>query len=157
VLDEGPDIIDDAGTYDKLSKYPPGTFPPQVLIEMDPNMPRSEKDRLLQMMQPKPEQMQVQQATTRLNIENLAGRNAKQAADTKKTLAAAEQAMATAAEKRAKVTTEAARAGHLAHAAHLDAAEFVRDSLLEAHKVMAPFLNPPNSAGMRQPMQQQAM
>jgi hypothetical protein len=154
VLDEGQDIVSLMNELaDKLSKYPPGTFPPQVLIEMDPNIPRSEKDRLLQMMQPKPEQMQVQQATAKLNIEHLAGRNAKQAADTRKALASAEQAMAAAAEKRAKVTTEAARAGHLAHAAHLDAAEFVRDSLLEAHKVMAPFLNPPNSAGMRQPMQ----
>jgi hypothetical protein len=52
VLDEGPDIVsDDERTYDKL-KYPPGTFPPQVLIEMNPNLPRSEKDRLLQMMAP---------------------------------------------------------------------------------------------------------
>lgn len=166
VLDEGPDLVSMLEELsDKLSKYPPGTFPPQVLIEMDPNLPRSEKDRALQMMQPKPEQLQIQQATAKLNIEHLAGKNAKQAADTQKAMASAEQALASAAEKRAKVTTEAARAGHLAAASHLDAAQFVRDSFLEAHRVMAPFLNPPNSAQampqrpqqpMQQPMQQPA-
>jgi hypothetical protein len=129
-------------TYDTLKGYPPGTIPPQVLIEMNPNMPRSEKDRILQMLAPKPEQMQAQQAQQRFAMEAAAGRNAKTAAETQKTLASAEQALATAAEKRAKVTTEAARAGHLASAAHLDAAEFVRDSLMEAHKVFQPFLNP---------------
>jgi hypothetical protein len=142
-LDEGPDIMSMMQeTYDTLKGYPPGTIPPQVLIEMNPNMPRSEKDRILQMLAPKPEQMQAQQAQQRLAMETAAGRNAKTAAETQKTLASAEQALATAAEKRAKVTTEAARAGHLASASHLDAAEFVRDSLFEAHKVFQPFLNP---------------
>jgi hypothetical protein len=154
-LDEGPDIMSMMQeTYDMLKGYPPGTFPPQVLIEMNPNIPRSEKDRLLQMMAPKPEQQQAQQATQRLGIEALAGKNAKQAAETRKLLAGAEQATATAAEKRAKVTTEAARAGHLARASDLDAAEFVRESLFEAHKVMAPFLDPqqqPGQAQMRPP------
>ncbi len=155
VLDEGPDIVTMMQEMSETLKgYPPGTFPPQVLIEMNPNLPRSEKDRLLQMMAPKPEQMQIQQATAKLNIEGLAGRNAKVAADTQKTLAAAEQALATAAEKRAKTTESAARAGHLAHESHLDAAEFVRDSMLEAHKVMQPFLNPQPGAGpQRQPGQ----
>lgn len=154
VLDEGRDIVSMLQELsDKLSKYPPGTFPPQLLIEMDPDIPRSEKDRLLQTMQPKPEQVQEQQQTKRLNLEAMAGKNAKQAAETQKVLASAEQALATAAEKRAKVTTEAARAGHLASASHLDAAEFVRDSLLEAHKVMEPFLNPPAAQAGMQPRQ----
>lgn len=154
VLDEGKDIVTMMQEIsDKLSKYPPGAVPPAVLIEMDPDIPRSQKDKLLQMMQPKPEQMQVQQATTKLNLDGLAARNAKTAADTQKTLAAAEQALATAAEKRAKVTTEAARAGHLAHSSHLDAAEFVRDSLLEAHKVLQPFLQPPQGAPQQQSQQ----
>jgi hypothetical protein len=140
-LDEGPDIISTMQELaDKLSKYPPGTFPPQVLIEMDPNIPRDDKDRLQQMMQPKPEQAQIQQMKTKLELEHAAGKNAKQAADTQKTLATAEQALATAQQKRAQVTTEAARAGHLARAADLDAAQFVRDSLFKAHEVMAPFL-----------------
>lgn len=144
VLDEGPDIVSMMQELtDKMSKYPPGTFPPQVLIEMDPNIPRSEKDRLLKLMQPKPEQVQMQQAAAKANIEGLAARNAKTAAETHRVLAQAEQATATAAEKRAKITTEAARAGHLARASDLDAAEFVRDSLFEAHKVFAPFLSPP--------------
>jgi hypothetical protein len=152
VLDEGPDVISMMQeTYDMLKGYPPGTFPPQVLIEMNPNLPRSEKDRLIQMMKPQP--TPEQQMAQRLTMEQLAGRNAKTAAETRKTLASAEQALATAAEKRAKVTTEAARAGHLARASDLDAAEFVRDSLFQAHKVMAPFLNPQQG----QPMPQGAM
>ncbi len=147
VLDEGPDLVSMLQELsDKLAKYPPGTFPPTVLIEMDPSLPRSEKDRLLQMMQPKPEQLQVQQAQTRLSLEGLAAKNAKTSAEVQRTLAQVEREAATASEKRAKVTTEAARAGHLAHASHLDAAEFVRDSILEAHRVMQPFLNPQNSA-----------
>ncbi|XUM21056.1 hypothetical protein ACRAVF_27220 [Bradyrhizobium oligotrophicum S58] len=157
VLDEGRDLITVmAEASDKLSKYPPGTVPPQVLIEMDPDIPRSLKDKLLQMMAPKPEQLQMQQMQAKLNMEAMAGRNAKIAADTQKTLAGAEQAMATAAEKRAKVTTEAARAGHLARASHLDAAEFVRDSLLKAHEVFAPFLQN-NQPGGGQPGQQMMM
>ena len=152
VLDEGRDIISTMQEIsDKLSHYPPGTVPPQVLIEMDPDIPRSQKDKLLQMMQPKPEQQQVAQMNAKLDLEAKAGRNAKIAADTKKTLAQGEQAMATAAEKRAKVTTEAARAGHLAHESDLDAAVFVRDSLFKAHEIMAPFLNPPANQG-QQPM-----
>lgn len=147
-LDEGPDIMSMMQeTYDMLKGYPPGTFPPQVLIEMNPNIPRSEKDRLLQMMAPKPEQIRQKQVTDKLHLEGLAGKNAKTAAETQRTLKLAEQAEATAAEKRAKVTTEAARAGHLARASHLDAAEFVRSSIMDAHKVMAPFLNPPQGQG----------
>jgi hypothetical protein len=143
-LDEGPDITSAMEeTYDMLKGYPPGTFPPQVLIEMNPRLPRSEKDRLLQMMAPKPEQQQVQQASAKLNLEHLAGRNAKQAADTRKTLAQADQATATAAEKRAKVTTEGARAAHLASESDLDGRVFVRDTLMNVHQIMQPFLNPP--------------
>lgn len=157
-LDEGPDIISTMQELaDKLSKYPPGTFPPQVLIEMDPNIPRDDKDRLQQMMQPKPEMLQIQQAKTRLELEHAAGKNAKQAADTQRTLAMAEQAAATAQQKRAQVTTEAARAGHLARASDLDAAEFVRDSLFKAHEVLAPFLGQPQGqAGMQPPPRQPA-
>lgn len=152
VLDEGPDIVSMMQELsDKLAKYPPGTFAPQVLIEMDPNLPRDEKDRVLQMMAPKPEQQAIQQAMVKSELEERANRNAKTAAEVHRTLAQAELATAGAQEKRAKSTTEAARAGHLAHSSHLDAAEFVRDSLLEAHKVMAPFLNPPQQGGTQAP------
>jgi hypothetical protein len=135
ILDEGPDIISMMEEMsDKLSKYPPGTFPPQVLIEMDPNLPRSEKDRVLKMMTPQPKPPDpMLEAAKRLHLEGLAGKNAKQAAEVHKTMASADQAAATAEEKRALV-------GDVAHGQHMDAAEFVRDSLFEAHKIMAPFL-----------------
>jgi hypothetical protein len=137
VLDQGPDIISMMQeTYEMLKGYPPGTFPPQVLIEMNPNIPRSEKDRLLKMMAPqqKPPDPGAEMAK-HLHLEGLAGRNAKTAAETQKTLAGADQARATAEEKRAS-------AGHREAGLRLDAAEFVRDSLFEAHKVMAPFMAP---------------
>jgi hypothetical protein len=135
VLDQGPDIstiMEDIS--DKLTKYPPGTFPPQVLIEMDPNLSRSDKDRYLQILAPKPPPPDpIAEAVKRLHVEGLAGKNAKTAAETQKTLASADQAMATAEEKRANV-------GNVGHDQHMDAAEFVRDTLFEQHKIMAPFL-----------------
>jgi hypothetical protein len=139
ILEEGPDVASMMqDTYDALKGYPPGTFPPQVLIELSP-LPRSDKNRILQMMAPKPPPQMppnpMAEIAAKLQLEALAAQNAKVAADTRKAHAGAEQAYATAAEKHAKVGTEAARAGHIAHEAHLDASEFARDSLLEAHKV----------------------
>jgi len=136
VLDEGPDIISMMQeTYETLKGYMPGTFPPQVLIEMNPNLPRSEKDRLLKMIQPQPTPPDpAAEMAKRLQLEALAGANAKQAAETEKTLASADQAQATANEKRANI-------GAMQHDRQLNAAAFVRDSVFEAHKMLAPFLD----------------
>jgi hypothetical protein len=156
-LDEGPDIMSMMQeTYEMLKGYPPGTFPPQVLIEMNPNIPRSEKDRLLKMMQPQQKPPDpVAEMAKRLHIEALAGKNAKTAAETQKTLAGADQAAATAEEKRAGI-------GRLDQQSHLAAAGFVRDTLFDVHKVMAPFLaqqggpgQPPGQPMQRPPMQPQ--
>jgi hypothetical protein len=147
VVDEGPDIMSMMQeTYEMLKGYPPGTFPPQVLIEMNPNIPRSEKDRLLKMMapQPKPPDPAAEMAK-HLHLESLAGKNAKTAAETQRALAGADQAAATAEEKRAGI-------GHREAGLHLGAAEFVRDSMFEAHKVMAPFLNQPGQGGQGAPI-----
>ncbi len=137
VLDEGPDIVSMMQeTYEMLKGYPPGTFPPQVLIEMNPNIPRSEKDRLLQMMAPKPPPPDpMAEVVKKLQLEGVAGRNAKTAAETQKLLAGADQAAATAEEKRAGV-------GHGASNLHLAAAEFVRDTLFDAHRIAQPAQGP---------------
>lgn len=147
VLDEGPDIVAMMQeTYDTLKGYPPGTFPPQVLIEMNPNLPRSEKDRLLKMMAPQQKPPDpVAEMAKRLHIESLAGKNAKTAAETQKLLAGSDQSAATAEEKRAKI-------GHLDHQSHLAAAGFVRDTLFDVHKVMAPFLAQQGQAGQGAPI-----
>ena len=147
VLDEGPDVMSMMEeTYDMLKGQQPGVFPPQVLIEMNPNLARSEKDRLLKMMTPPPKPPDpLAEEVKRLHLENLAGKNAKQAADTQHQLASADQAAATAQEKRAGI-------GQMQRDAHLDAAGFVRDTLFDAHKVMAPFLNPPDQGGQAQQM-----
>jgi hypothetical protein len=145
VLDQGPDLVSMMQeTYEMLKGYPPGTFPPQVLIEMNPNLPRSEKDRLLKMMAPqqKPPDPAAEMAK-RLHLEGLAGKNAKTAAETQKTLAGADQAAATAEEKRASV-------GHRTSDLHLQAAEFVRDSLFEAHRISQPPQAPQQRQGAPQ-------
>ncbi len=146
VLDEGPDIISMMQeTYEMLKGYPPGTFPPQVLIEMNPNLPRSEKDRLLQLMAPKPPQPDpAAEMAKRLQLEALAGRNAKTAAETQKALAGADQAAATAEEKRAS-------AGHAANRLHLDAAQFVMDALGQAHRIATPPQQGAQPGGQRPP------
>lgn len=133
VLDQGPDLISMMEeTYDMLKGQQPGTFPPQVLIEMNPNLPRSEKDRLLQIMAPKPKPPDpMQEMIKHLAVEAAAGKNAKTAAETQKLLAGADQAAASAEEKRAGV-------GHGQSSLHLAAAEFVRDTLLEQHRISQP-------------------
>ena len=136
ILEEGPDIASVMQeTYDALKGYPPGTFPPQVLIELS-NMPRSMKNRILQMMAPKPPAPDpAAQMAQKLQLEALAIKNAKTAAEARKTDAGVEQVLATAEVQRAKVGESVARAGHLASQSHLDAAAFARDSYLEAHKI----------------------
>ena len=151
VLDQGPDLISMMeDTYDMLKGQAPGTFPPQVLIEMNPNLPRSEKDRLLQLMAPKPPPKDpIQEMVKRLALEAAAGKNAKTAAETQKLLAGADQAAATAEEKRASV-------GHAQTGLHLAALEFVRDSLAEQHRISQP-PQPPQAGppgGQPPPMQQ---
>lgn len=126
ILEEGPDVASMMQeTYDALKGYPPGTFPPQVLIELS-SLPRSDKDRILAMLQPKPNPIAAEAA--KQELEGRAIRNAKGAADVRRTHALADQALATADEKRVK-------AGVSQHGAHVDAAEFARDTLFEATKI----------------------
>lgn len=129
ILEEGPDVASMmAETGDRLAQYPPGTIPPIVLIEMS-SLPRSEKNRIIQLMMPKPPPPNpVQQMAQRLQLEGMAADVAQKGATVRKTHAQADQSLATADEKRAKV-------GHLAASAHLDAAEFARDTLAQAHEI----------------------
>jgi hypothetical protein len=96
-FEEGRDvgsIMEDV--YDALKGYPPGTFPPQVLIEMS-TLPRADKNKILQMMTPKPQQPDpVAVAAKHLHLEGLAAQNAKTAADARKSDATATQALAKA-------------------------------------------------------------
>ncbi len=155
VLDEGRDIVTMMQEIsDRLAMYPPGTVPPAVLVEMNPDIPRSQKDKLLQMLQPKPEQAQMAQQSAALDLQAKAAQNALVAATVEKTKASAEQALATAAEKRAKAATESLVPGQMAQSADLDAATFTRDSILEAHKIMLPFLQPPQGAQQGGPQPQ---
>jgi hypothetical protein len=149
-IDEGPDIISMMEeTYDMLKGYPPGTFPPQVLIEMNPNIPRSEKDRLLKMMAPQQKQPDpIQQLAQKLQIEGVAGRNAKTAAETQKLLAGADQSAATAEEKRASV-------GHRSQDLHLQATQFLMDTLFQAHQIGAPPQGPQGAGGPQEGAGQQ--
>lgn len=130
VLDEGPDIISMMQqTYETLKGYPPGTVPPQVLIELDPNLSRSKKDQILKMLAPqKPPPDPAMEMVKKLQIESMAGKNAKTAAEVQKLLAGADQSAATAEEKRAGV-------GHRSQDLHLQATQFLMDTLFQAHQI----------------------
>jgi hypothetical protein len=115
-IDEGPDeanLMQDA--YDVLKQYPPGTIPPQVLIELSP-LSSKMKQRVLQLMQQPPNPMQIQSAQLELQK--------KQADITDK--------VAQSHERRARAVTDVARAAHLAHDAQLNTAQFVREGMTDA-------------------------
>ena len=137
ILEEGPDIASMMQeTYDLLKGYPPGTFPPQLIIEAS-SLPRSEKNRLLQIMQPKPQQQDpMMEVVKRLQVEAMAGKNAKTAAETHKTLAGADQAAAAAEEKRANI-------GKMGHEAHIDSSNLALDALRQAHDIYQAAQQPP--------------
>ena len=94
MLEEGQDVASlEQDLFELLKGYPPGTFPPSVLIEMWPG-PRSLKNRILKMMQPPPpkppDPMQI--AAAKLQMEGAAVKNAKTAADARKSDAQAQKA-----------------------------------------------------------------
>ena len=96
ILEEGPDVgslMQD--TYDMLKGYPPGSVPPQVLIEMSP-IPRTQKNRILQMLKPQPNPVQLKALQTQLEGASL--KNAKLAADARKSDAQAHKAMSESAD-----------------------------------------------------------
>lgn len=146
ILEEGQDIASMMQELsDALKGYPPGTFPPQVLIECS-SLPRSDKNRVLQMLTPKPPPPDpMAEIAKKLSLEGLAGQVALTAANTRKTHASAEQAMATAEEKRAKAATEGIRAHQTMSETEIAAAEFARDTLRQAHEMA----NPPPPPGAR--------
>jgi hypothetical protein len=151
-LDEGPDMISMMqDTYDMLKGFQPGTIPPEVLIELNPNIPRSEKNRLMQMMAPKPPpQDPMAEAVKRLHVEGLAGKNAKTAAEVERTHAQAQKEAAAAREKMAGVAVDL-------HGADLAAQEFARDTLVEAHGIAQSLQpKPPPNSGQSAPTGQQS-
>jgi hypothetical protein len=106
-MDEGPDeanAMQDA--YDVLIKYPPGTIPPQVLIELSP-LSSKYKQRILQMMQQPPDPMQMQ---------------AKQLA-LRETQAKVGELDARAQRHRSQSVSDAGRTAHLLSEANLNAQE----------------------------------
>ena len=126
ILEEGPDIGTlMQETFDLLKNYPPGTFPPNVLIEMS-SLPRTEKDRLLQLLKPPPQPPDpMQEIIKRLSVEAAATELAQKGANVQKTHAQTQQALATADEKRAGV-------GLAQVDDRLEAAAFSRDTLHQA-------------------------
>lgn len=125
ILEEGADVASVMqDTYETLRGYPPGTFPPQVLIEMS-SLPRSEKNRILQMMTPKPAPPNpAAVAAQHLHMEGMAARNAKTAADARKSDAAAQHSLA--------------MIGKEVSATDLEYAQFQQNLLREAGQFMAP-------------------
>jgi hypothetical protein len=105
LVDEGPDeanLMQEA--YDVLAKYPPGTVPPQVLIELSP-LSSQVKQRVMQLMQAPTDPTTVQAKQLQLQ---------KMQAETQEIGARAER-------HRAQSVSDAARAAHLMSDAHLNA------------------------------------
>lgn len=152
VLEEGPDVetvMQDA--YDTLKGYPPGTFPPQVLIELSP-MPRERKNLILQMMAPKPPQMDpLKAAAAKLALEGEAVKNAKTAADARRSDALAQKAIADSQAGHAKVHLDAAGLQHQVNAhetqTQLDATELSHKIWTEALQL---FQQPAQPQGQQQ-------
>lgn len=124
-FDEGRDVASLMEEIsDALKGYPPGTFPPQVLIEMS-TLPRADKDRIIQMMTPKPKQPDpMALANAHLELEGKAVKNAKTAADARKSDASATQSLA-------KIHEGASQQS-------LDYAQFQHELLKEAAELMQP-------------------
>jgi hypothetical protein len=138
IMEEGPDVASlTQDVYDMLKGYPPGTFPPQVLIEMSP-LPRVEKQRILKMMQPPPPNP-AQMAQAKLTLEKHAIQNAKVAADARKS--------------DAQATKAAAEAGAIGAQTQLDAAELEHNLWKEVLQIANP--QPPQQPhGGQAPMMQ---
>jgi hypothetical protein len=91
ILEEGSDSASlGQEAFDVLKGYPPGTFPPQVLIEIAP-WPREIKNKILQMMAPKPPGA-PQMMAAKLQMEGAAAKNALTAANARKSDAQAQKA-----------------------------------------------------------------
>ncbi len=141
-MEEGPDVgnlMQD--TYDALKGYPPGTFPPQVLIELSP-LPRSHKNRILQMLSPPPQPPDpAADLAKRLSLEQIDATNAalraeaaNKQANAAKTAAQVEQVQADAALKHSAVITNAAKAAESAMKAQLAPAQFALDAMAAARE-----------------------
>lgn len=132
ILEEGPDVASlMSATYDVMTQQPPMTFPPIVLIEAS-SLPRSEKDRLIKLMTPQPQPPNPMQETmARLAVEGMAADVAQKGAKVRDTHAAADQKLATAEEKRARI-------GSMRESTDLAAAEFSRDTLMQAWEATHP-------------------
>jgi hypothetical protein len=158
VLEEGPDVetvMQDA--YDTLKGYPPGTFPPQVLIELSP-MPRERKNMILQMLSPKPPQADpAKEMAKKLALEGEAVRNAKTAAEARRADAMAQKTIHDAHVAGAKVHLDAAGLQHQVNAhetqTQLDAAELQHRMWTEALQLFQP---PAQPQGQQQGQQRPA-
>jgi hypothetical protein len=109
-LEEGPDVsslMQDA--YEMLKGYPAGVIPPQVLIEMSP-MPRAQKNRILQMLKPQPNPLQLKAIQTQL--EGAAAKNAKTVAEARRADAQATKAKVDAAGVRDQTALDFAELQH---------------------------------------------
>jgi hypothetical protein len=121
VLEEGPDVAAlTQDVYDMLKGYPAGIIPPQVLIEMSP-LPRVDKNRIMKMLKPEPNPLQLKAAQTQL--EGAALKNAKTAADARKSDAQAQEALTKAGVAQGSHQLEAAE---LAHRLWMDALEIAK-------------------------------
>jgi hypothetical protein len=142
-MDDGPDeinIMQDA--YEVLKQYPPGTIPPQVLIELSP-LSSKVKQRVLALMQ-----QPVDPAAVQAKQLQLAGAQAEIV-----------EKQARAERHRSQAISDAARAAHLMSGAHLNAAQTYQTAVetalgpQRAAQPPTPPVNPGISQGQPMPPQ----
>jgi hypothetical protein len=131
IIEEGPDVgslMQD--TYEMLRGYPPGSVPPQVLIEMSP-IPRTQKQRIMALLKPPPNPIQLQALKTKM--EEAALKNVKTSADARYSDARAAKAQA--------------EAGAIGSQTQLDAAQLQHQMWIEALQIAQPPQPPQAGAG----------
>jgi hypothetical protein len=115
-IDEGPDeanLMQDA--YDVLKGYPPGTIPPQVLIELSP-LSSATKKRVLEMMSQKAPPDPMEEQGKQLTLQRLA--------------AEVEEKHAGTIDRKAGAIHKVAQSVKAASEAHTNLASIVRDDYL---------------------------
>jgi hypothetical protein len=109
-MEEGPDVATVMQeTNELLRTLPPGSVPPALFIETS-KLPRSQKNKLLQMLKPQPNPMQIAAAKTQM--EGAVAKNMKTAADARYSDARAVKALAESHQGATQTQLDAAELQH---------------------------------------------
>jgi hypothetical protein len=134
-MEEGPDVATVMQeTNELLRTLPPGSVPPALFIETS-KLPRSQKNKLLQMLKPQPNPIQL--AAAKAQLEGALTKNAKTAADARRSDALAVKALADSHQGQTQ--------------SQIDAAELLHRMWAEALQMFTPQMQPGQAGPGGQP------